>query len=130
METTSLNDHTATVSQLREWVVKFRDERNWEQFHNPKDLVSAISIEVAELAELFLWRTNQETQQDLLNAEFRKSMEEEMSDILTLFLSLSAIAKVDITTALEKKLAKNAQKYPVNKSYGSAKKYDRLPGSE
>lgn len=122
----SLSDQNATLSQLRDWVVRFRDERNWEQFHNPKDLVSAIGIEVSELAELFLWRTNQETQQDLMDGQFRQSMEEEMADILMLFLSLSAVTKVDITQAVQKKLVKTALKYPVDKVYGSAKKYSQI----
>jgi dCTP diphosphatase len=121
-----LLDESATLSHLREQVCKFRDERDWLKFNNPKDLSVAISIEAAELLELFLWK-------DELTAELVKRnrtqllrVQEEMADVAIYLLSLSDVLKVDLAKAITNKLDSNALKYPVSKSRGKAAKYDEL----
>lgn len=99
-------------------IKKFRDERDWEQFHNSKDLALAISIESAELLELFLWKGNEEVE--------KEKLKEELADILTFCLLLSEKHGLDVEQIITKKLAQNEAKYPVSKSKGTAKKYTEL----
>lgn len=109
-----MSNTTDIISQ----VVKFRDERDWEQFHNSKDLALAISIEASELNELFLWKSAEEVDVELLK--------DELADILAFSFLLANKYKLDIGEIISAKLEKNAKKYPVNKSKGSSKKYDQL----
>lgn len=104
-------------SVIRE-IVKFRDERDWEQFHNSKDLALAISIEAAELNELFLWKRPEEVSIDKLK--------EELADILTFSLLLAHKHNLAIEDIILEKLRLNASKYPVDKAKGTAKKYNEL----
>jgi NTP pyrophosphatase (non-canonical NTP hydrolase) len=104
-------------SVIRE-IVKFRDERDWEQFHNSKDLALAISIEAAELNELFLWKKSEEVNIDKLK--------EELADILTFSLLLAHKHNLGIEDIILEKLRLNASKYPVDKAKGTAKKYNEL----
>ncbi len=91
------------VNYLKEKVVEFRDERNWISYHTPKDLSISISIEAAELLELFQWKDSEYD---------RESLEEEMADVMIYLLSLSDIADIDLGEAVLKKIEKNAKKYP------------------
>lgn len=116
------------LQELRDLVLRFRDERDWEQFHTPKELVSGLQIEAAELAELFLWRSPAEVEADLQDDAFCERMADELADIQTFLLYLAHAAQIDLGQALRKKVAKNAQKYPVEKARGSARKYDQLDG--
>lgn len=104
-------------SVIRE-IVKFRDERDWEQFHNSKDLALAISIEAAELNELFLWKKSEEVNIDKLK--------EELADIFTFSLLLAHKHNLGIEDIILEKLRLNASKYPVDKAKGTAKKYNEL----
>jgi NTP pyrophosphatase (non-canonical NTP hydrolase) len=107
------------MSELRELTqkaIEFRNARNWAQFHNPKDLAICLSVEAAELAELFLWKKPEE-------ADSAK-LKDELSDVLHSVLLLAEHYKIDLHRAFLDKLEKNAQKYPVEKSWGSNKKYD------
>lgn len=99
-------------------LVKFREERNWKQFHNPKDLALALSIEAAELNEVFLWKNAEE-------ADVAK-VKEELADVLAYALLLAHEYDLDIPSIVLDKIAVNAQKYPVDKAKGSAKKYNEL----
>ncbi|MBS9525974.1 nucleotide pyrophosphohydrolase [Litoribacter alkaliphilus] len=99
-------------------LLKFRDERDWKQFHNSKDLALAINIEAGELLELFLWKESENFDKEKLN--------EELADILAYCLLLAEKNKIDIFKILEDKIEKNALKYPVSKSKGTSKKYDEL----
>lgn len=99
-------------------ITKFRDARDWVQFHNSKDLALAISIEASELNELFLWKSAEEVNESRLK--------EELADILTFSLLLADKHGLDISTIIKEKLAQNEAKYPVDKSKGSAKKYNEL----
>ena len=100
---------------------KFRDERDWKQFHNSKNLALAISIESSELNELFLWKNDTESEEVKMD-----QLKEELADILTFSFLLADKHDLDIFKIIEDKIEKNAQKYPVSKSRGNAKKYDQL----
>lgn len=100
---------------------KFRDERNWAQFHNSKDLALALSIEAAELNELFLWKSPEE----INNIESIR-ISEELADVLTFALLLADKHKLDIKEIILEKIKKNARKYPVDKSRNKADKYTEL----
>lgn len=112
-----MNDFNYLITELH----KFRDARNWEQFHNTKDLALAISIEVAELNELFLWKTNEECE----NVD-KNRLKEELADILAFSLLLAGKHNFDIKEIVLEKIIKNGQKYPVEKAKDSAKKYNEL----
>ncbi|HFK5507935.1 nucleotide pyrophosphohydrolase [Elizabethkingia anophelis] len=101
-----------------EKLLKFRDERDWEQFHNSKDLALALSIEASELLEVFLWKNNEDFNKDKL--------EEELADVFMYGLLLAKKNNIDINTIILKKLQKNNEKYPVEKAKGKSNKYDEL----
>jgi NTP pyrophosphatase (non-canonical NTP hydrolase) len=103
---------------LREAIVKFTQERDWDQFHNGKDLALALSIEAAELNEAFLWKDAKD-----VNVE---KVKEELADIFNYAILIADKYDLDVKQIVLEKLAKNAQKYPVDKAYGSAKKYNEL----
>jgi NTP pyrophosphatase (non-canonical NTP hydrolase) len=104
--------------EIQKALLKFRNERDWEQFHNPKDLALAISIESAELLELFLWKRAED-------ADIEK-VKEELADILSFAFLLAEKYGFDVKEIVLEKIKKNEQKYPINKSKGTAKKYDEL----
>jgi NTP pyrophosphatase (non-canonical NTP hydrolase) len=104
--------------KLTDLLLQFREERNWAQFHNTKDLALAISIEASELNELFLWKQAKEADRDKLK--------EEVADILSFLLLLAHEEKLDLDQIVKDKIAKNALKYPVDKAKGNAKKYTDL----
>ncbi|MBK1897311.1 nucleotide pyrophosphohydrolase [Chryseobacterium paridis] len=104
----------STVEKL----LKFRDERDWQQFHNSKDLALALSIEASELLEVFLWKKNEDFNRDKL--------EEELADVLMYGLLLADKNNIDINSIILKKLQKNGEKYPVDKAKGKSDKYDEL----
>jgi NTP pyrophosphatase (non-canonical NTP hydrolase) len=104
--------------QLTDLLLQFREERNWAQFHNTKDLALAISIEASELNELFLWKQASEAD--------RHKLKEEVADILSFLLLLAHEEKLDLNQIVKDKIAQNALKYPVAKAKGNAKKYTDL----
>jgi len=106
------------INSLTKQIIKFRDERDWEQFHNSKDLVLALSVEASELVELFLWKKNEEFNLDKLK--------EELADVLMYALLLADKHDLDITQIVLDKMVKNANKYPVDKAKGNATKYNEL----
>ncbi len=109
------------IEHLISELVKFRDARNWDQFHKTKDLALAISIEAAELNELFLWKTTEES--ELVD---RNKLKEELADIFAFSLLLAEKHGFDVKEIVLEKIKKNGEKYPVEKSRGTAKKYDEL----
>ena len=112
------------MSELRpliEALKEFRDARDWAQFHNPKDLALALSIEAAELNELFLWKKLDEVGQ-----VDRDKVQEELADILAFALLLADKYDFDIPEIVRQKIRQNDRKYPVEKSKGKADKYDQL----
>jgi NTP pyrophosphatase (non-canonical NTP hydrolase) len=99
-------------------LLKFRNERDWEQFHNPKDLALAINVEAGELLELFLWKKHEEA-----NVE---KIKEELADIFAFAFLMADKYNFDVKEIVLEKIAKNAEKYPVEKAKGTAKKYTEL----
>lgn len=112
-------DRDTTVQSLKAEMQSFVEERNWMQYHTPKNLAGSISIEAAELLELFQWLTPEEaaelSEQD---PEFRQSVSEEMSDVILYLLALANRIDLDISSAVTAKLQKNRSKYPVQDYYG------------
>lgn len=102
-------------------ILQFSKDRNWEQFHNPKDLALSISLEAAELLECFQW-SGSDVQ---ANAKLPQ-MKEELADVLVYCILMADAIGVDAETIIKEKMAQNGEKYPVEKAYGSAKKYDEL----
>jgi NTP pyrophosphatase (non-canonical NTP hydrolase) len=118
-----LDDNTA-IAELRAKVSKFRDARGWLKFNNPKDLSIALSIEAAELQELFLWKDAEEVTRLQMDRKQISRVRDEMGDVAIYLLSLSDVLGVDLTEAILDKLKKNEKKYPVEKFKGSNRKYD------
>ena len=110
------------IDKMTAKLVAFRDERDWKQFHNPKDLAAALSIEAAELQELFLWK--QPGDLDLNSEKQHARIEEEVADIASFLLLFCSEMQIDLADALERKIAQNAKKYPADTVRGSAKKYN------
>lgn len=106
------------LEELREAIVKFTQDRDWDQFHNGKDLALALSIEAAELNEAFLWKDASK-----VNVE---KVKEELADIVNYAILIADKYNLDIKQIVLDKLKRNAEKYPVEKAYGSAKKYNEL----
>lgn len=114
-----MNDTTTTLSHLKKQVDDFVKERDWYQFHTPKNISMGLSIEAAELMELFLYGED-------IQPGKEKAVAHEMVDVLWWLLSLSNKAGIDIAAAFEEKIKLNAQKYPIDKSKGKATKYTDL----
>ncbi|HET8933491.1 MAG TPA: nucleotide pyrophosphohydrolase [Polyangiales bacterium] len=108
------------IQDLQRRILQFRDERNWAQFHTPKDVAMCLSIEAAELLELFLWKKPDE-------APELERVREELADVLYSALLLASHFEIDVHKAVVDKLEKNAQKYPVAESWGKNRKYDERP---
>ena len=106
------------IQNLMNEIREFTEQRDWDQFHNPKDLAIAISIEANELLECFLWKSYDEAN---LN-----NVKEELADILNYSLLLAEKLQLDPTKIVMDKMQKNAEKYPIEKARGSAKKYDEF----
>jgi NTP pyrophosphatase (non-canonical NTP hydrolase) len=109
---------------IQKKIITFRNERDWAQFHDPKNLAEALSIEAGELLENFLWKTTEQSRN--LSAEELKNVKEELADIFIFLTYLSEEYKIDLLKEVEKKIAVNETKYPVEKAKGSAKKYTSL----
>jgi NTP pyrophosphatase (non-canonical NTP hydrolase) len=107
--------------ELIKKLIAFRDARDWAQFHKPKDLAAAIAIEAGELQELFLWKGDEEAAM-----VDREKVAEEIADILAFTLLLANHYDFDVKEIVMNKIAKNDEKYPVDKAKGSAKKYSDL----
>ncbi|MCL4490503.1 MAG: nucleotide pyrophosphohydrolase [Nitrospirae bacterium] len=106
-------------------LLKFRSERDWEQFHRPKDLAISIVLEAAELLEEFQWKTDEEVKK-YLAGDGLNAVREEIADIAIYLLLMSNDLGIDPVAAIKDKIRKNEAKYPVSKAKGSSKKYDKL----
>lgn len=115
---------TPDLDSLRRQVAAFAAERDWDQFHNPKNLAMAAAAEAGELLEHFQWLTP--AQASDLPPETREAVALECADILLFLLRLTDKLGIDLAAAAQKKLALNARKYPIRKSRGRATKYNRL----
>lgn len=106
------------IKQITEELIKFRNERDWEQFHNPKDLAMAINIESSELLEEFLWKKAEE-------AKIEK-VREELADVFAYAFLLADKYDLDVKQIVLDKIKSNGEKYPIDKAKGTAKKYNEL----
>lgn len=106
------------LKEITDVLIEFRNERDWEQFHNPKDLAVALNIEAGELLETFLWKSHEEAD--------REKVKEELADVLAYSFLLAEKYDFDIKDIVLEKIRKNGEKYPVEKARGTAKKYSEL----
>lgn len=106
------------TEEIIDELIKFRNERDWEQFHNPKDLALAINIEAGELLELFLWKNAEDAN--------KEKVKEELADIFSFAFLLADKYGFDVKQIILDKIKENSEKYPVSKAKGTAKKYDEL----
>ncbi|MFO0951133.1 MAG: nucleotide pyrophosphohydrolase [Isosphaeraceae bacterium] len=126
-----MTDPETTVRQLKELVAAFSRERNWEQFHHPKDLALALVCEVGELLEHFRYRTHEEIRATLAEPQTHVEVSHELADCLWLILRLGDVCGVDLAASLQEKVRLAGLKYPVDQSYGRSDKYTKyLPAKE
>lgn len=118
-------DNEMILEQLKEKVKAFCEERDWNKFHNPKELAIGISTEANELLQLFRFKSI-EDMQEILSTEKRVDVEEELADVFFFILRFAETCKIDLTTILFDKMDKNAKKYPLDKAKGSNKKYNEF----
>jgi dCTP diphosphatase len=117
-----------TLAEIVAAVRRFRDDRDWAQFHTPKNLAAAIAIEAAELQERFLWKTDVEVDQDLADAAKLAGVADEIADVVMFAMLLADRLGIDLAEAITTKLAANERKYPVKLARGNARKYTELGG--
>jgi NTP pyrophosphatase (non-canonical NTP hydrolase) len=113
-----------TVQEITAKIREFRDERDWAQFHSPKDMAEAICIESAELLEHFLWKRPEQSAQSALDR--KGEVADEIADVAIYLFELADNLGIDLLAAMDAKLAKNAAKYPVSKARGKSLKYTDL----
>ncbi len=114
------------LNHLIQKILIFRQKRNWEKFHNPKNLAISLSIEANELLEKFQWLNEKESQEIIKNQNLKKEIEEEIADVFYYILLLSYDLKIDLEKAFKEKMKENEKKYPVKKAKGKALKYNKL----
>lgn len=117
-------DKNGYIENLQNKVKSFCEEREWDKFHNPKDLAIGISTEANELLDIFRFKTEEQMNQEF--EKMRPTVEEELGDVFFFVLRFAQKNNIDLQEALYKKLEKNAKKYPVEKVKGNNKKYDQL----
>lgn len=120
-----IEDSTATVEQLKSLVAAFVGERDWSRYHTPRNVAVSISIEAAELLERFQWLTDAEAEKVARDAKTRRGIEEEVADVLAYVLSFANATGIDLAAALERKMAKNREKYPKDRFLG---RYEKVRG--
>jgi dCTP diphosphatase len=113
-----------SLEDLKGEVLRFAAEREWEQFHTPKNLSTAVAVEAAELQELFMWLTPEQSR--CPSPELHAKIEDEVGDILICLVNFAARTGIDPLVAAAQKIKKNGQKYPIEACRGRAKKYDEL----
>jgi|TARA_B100000315_G_C14258428_1_gene443000 NTP pyrophosphatase (non-canonical NTP hydrolase) len=119
-----LNNRPKNLEGLIDKIIKFREERDWKQFHSLKDLCLGIGIEVAELQELFLWKTDKQIE-NLIKTN-KEQLSDELADIFIFLAYLGNDLNINLNEAVLNKIEKNKQKYPVSKSKGSNTKHNKL----
>lgn len=112
------------LDELTHKIVEFRDERDWKQFHSARNLAASISIEAAELLEIFQWSSDDSLADDI--AKRHAEIEDELADVLIYALLLAHDTGIDAAEAIRRKIASNREKYPVDKASGSREKYTQF----
>ncbi len=120
----TMNDRTATIKEIQDKVTRFVEERNWRQFHSPLNMAINLSVEASELLEIFTWSDKEKSYKVV--EDKRDAIENEVADILYNLVDFCKQSNIDLAAAFEKKMQLNEKKYPVEKSYGSEKKYTEL----
>ena len=118
-----MTDPETTLGTLKDLVRAFSRERDWEQFHHPKDLGVALACEVGEVLEHFRYKTNEQVRAALEDPEARRALAHELADCLWLILRLADVCDVDLAASLREKVALAALKYPVDRAFGRPDKY-------
>ncbi len=116
-----MKDSTTKIQVLKDKVAQFVTEREWNQFHSPKNLSMAIATEAAELMDLFRWDTTEESYE--MKPEKKELVEDELADVIVAALAFANVTNIDITSAIERKMKKTAAKYPIEKVKGKNHKY-------
>jgi NTP pyrophosphatase (non-canonical NTP hydrolase) len=119
-------DNETTISQLKERIRSFADARDWEQFHSPKNLGMALASEAGELMEHFLWVDLEESRRVCDDTAKRGLIADELADVLIYALRFADVAGIDAAEAVFTKMARNEERYPVEKAKGSSRKYNEL----
>ncbi len=114
----------SNLDDLTKRILAFRDARDWKQFHNPKDVALSLVLEAAEVMEHFQWKSKEEMERYVKTN--KNDISEELADVLYWILLMSNDLRIDVLEALEKKIKKNEDKYPVEKAKGKHTKYDQL----
>lgn len=117
-------DRRVSPAALRDALRKFTAERDWQQFHTPKNLAMALAVEAAELLEHFQWLTADESTR--LDARTRRAIADEIADVLLYLTRLADVLEIDPLAAARRKMRENARKYPVTRAKGNARKYSEL----
>jgi len=119
-----MDDQSATVNELKAIVKKFCEDREWDQFHNPKDLAIGISTEANELLQLFRFKSEDQIKRMLSDPKTRKAIAAELVDALYFVLRFAQMNSFDLSNELQEKISDNERRYPVERSRGSNRKYD------
>lgn len=112
------------IERLTKRIIEFRDKRDWKQFHNPKDVALSLVLEAGEVMEHFQWKNKEEIEKYVI--ENKAEIGEELADVLYWVLLMCHDLDIDVKEALEKKIAKNESRYPIDKAKGKHTKYDKL----
>ena len=121
-----MKDADTHLQEIKDRVLAFAKERDWEQFHAPKNLSMAIAAEAAELMEHFLWQNPEASRSDMEAENLRSKVEEELADVFIFAIEFANMTGIDIATIIDAKMKRNAEKYPVEKAKGRSVKYTEL----
>lgn len=114
------------LDAIKKLVFKFRDDRNWQQFHTLKNLIISLSLESSELLELTQWKSDEELARIKTDTEFQQQLRDECADVFIYLLLIAGDGGFDLLQAAQEKITTNALRYPIDQSYGSAKKHTEL----
>jgi NTP pyrophosphatase (non-canonical NTP hydrolase) len=120
------SDSETTIRQLKQTVKEYCEERDWDQYHNPKDLAIGAITEAAELLEHFRFKSEKEMDKMLADQKKKGEISDEMSDVLMFIIRFAQKYDIDIAESFQRKMDQNTKKYPIDKAKGSNKKYDEL----
>ena len=121
-----MKDADTHLQEIKDRVLAFAKERDWEQFHAPKNLSMAIAAEAAELMEHFLWQSPEASHSDMKAENLRSRVEEELADVFIYAIEFANVTGIDVATIIDTKMNRNAEKYPVEKAKGRSVKYTEL----
>ena len=119
-----MNDASTKIQELKDQMAAFVRERDWNQFHSPKNISMKLAIEAAELMEKFVWLDTQQSHDEIVHN--RQEIEDELADVFILVLTFCNVTGIDVSNAMRNKLVQMNDKYPVEKAKGKATKYTKL----